>query len=1686
MATEHHSDASAGKALINTLTISNWSDQIKPILYFMRGQYGAVAEALNPLTPMWTTIAPEKAIHCAQAAWSNESDATKSEMEKNSPKLFGMFVQCLEHGTRATLEIKGALTVQNFDFVAAILTIRREVANLSVGFLGNNMQTDVFESLMTKKAAKGVDPAIFLAEFGSLRSKMSTTAPWMTEAGYAAALLRAFRDNGRLYQEITKPDRMQDGYTSVAALSSMILSVTAWMARTMGRDKIGAAAYPALDFRALCLDDAEEVAAVAKVESHKSEPKSVKCCQYCQRLKAKGGKQKSDTHEAFDKDGNPWCYELRRNWSELTKAVEEMESEKSSYKSKKGERYSNSTPTPTSALAHYTTVEVTKTLEIAMKIHGQGLPRDIIISDPGASATILNDKRWFKNLRHVNYEVSGVAGAVSISDEGDTVFGVALYSEQIQVNLVSTNALHKRHFKHFHVAYDWTANKFQVKGPEVDLTFATTTNIPIPHVKMRPQAPTTIIPVEVQQANHAAHAAVDQSRAALRAAQAVDLHRKLLHMPYATMKRTLRAGALRTDLTAGDVSHAERVWGKCPACISGRSHHEMRGGQYDPAEYPGEHLRCDTVFIRGFDGVKKPFLLSVDERTSWTHLTKMNGTAAIDLLAAERDVVSYLRARGHEVRRIYHDDDAAAKANKTELGLIGVQLRQWAAAQHEPVAENRCRTLTRDMRTACLDLPFVLPEVCLSYCAQDCIAMRSLVCNVKTGMETPHTLIEDVKPAIQLDSCIPFGAIVMSSLQTLQGLPLAGTLGHAIVVRRHPSENGKYTVFFLHNQSFGERQLSISDVVEPGAAVYDAINDMSSEPYDIDSSVTSSTSETHLDRPLMDEIHQRVLENNTASNLTRNSRRSRSRRAAAEASATQRPSSQPRIDAQSISAPVDSIPAPLPSATAAGNSATAEKAAQSQPVKSAGGGAKVKKPVKTSNTKESERAQRADEGLAYKPRVRPVTAPEARDAASDDSDSNSDSNSDSDEFHTPMSQPNAAPQNEDSSSDDSSVEEDAQPVIRQPATRSVEEAVQSPRRSARFQSATPQPRMSLRSQDTANTLLQGKHNVYRSRRTNYRKKSIGHNGEELMMAALASRLQPNLEAAAEQQRVLAMIMQLNQLVQQGEDGVKAARKEIRNILDSGALRPEHASKLTDKQRKESITSFLFGKRKLSGELKGRMVENGKQLQKRPEYQNLFSPTSNPLTTMTHLTVASHQRRKHVFSVDFPGAYLKVDRSKHNMPVEFTRITGQLAKLFIAEEPSLAEYMIDGTIYFELIKSVYGLTESAALWYKELRDMLIGLGYIQQVVDPCLFIHPTLKSSINIHVDDCLVTCDNDAEAARLRAFFETHKCTIKTDDFTFLGMDIWRRNDGIVQVSMTKFLTALAKEWRLTGKEEYPTRADFAENDTSGPSPRRNEFVSKVMALLYAAIRVRFDILFAVATLSQHCAAPTNKQYSDLEHLLRYVNGTLDKAITLHTDSLNIHVWADASFMTHADRKGQTGVAVTLGEHGPCIAPKSSKAKIITLSSTESESLAAFEATPLLQQTTELMKAFRESSIPILHQDNQSAIAMAESGGGTSKHTKHFDLRLKYLQQLISDNAMHIVFTPTERMKADVFTKNITGKKFNSYMEALMCKKHEVKREEKDALLAYFVKLSMPTLKGRARKTHIFPGNSLGKNIHSL
>jgi len=224
------------------------------------------------------------------------------------------------------------------------------------------------------------------------------------------------------------------------------------------------------------------------------------------------------------------------------------------------------------------------------------------------------------------------------------------------------------------------------------------------------------------------------------------------------------------------------------------------------------------------------------------------------------------------------------------------------------------------------------------------------------------------------------------------------------------------------------------------------------------------------------------------------------------------------------------------------------------------------------------------------------------------------------------------------------------------------------------------------------------------------------------------------------------------------------------------------------------------------------------------------------------------------------------------------------------------------------------------------------------------------------------------------------------------------------------------------------------------PAKDKKRFVAIVMALMYAVVRVRVDGLFTVGYLSTKCANPTRDDEHALDHALRYFNATIDMEMEFKPESLEVHAWVDASFMLHPDKKGQTGVAIRIGKHGPCVSARSSKQKMITTSSTDSEVLSAFEAMPQITIARQLIEAFGYDTTPILHQDNKSAITMMHNGQGSAKHTKHFDMRLQFLKEAISNGEIELEYTPTEEMVADMLTKPMSGRSFDTYVKALMGK----------------------------------------------
>jgi hypothetical protein len=149
-----------------------------------------------------------------------------------------------------------------------------------------------------------------------------------------------------------------------------------------------------------------------------------------------------------------------------------------------------------------------------------------------------------------------------------------------------------------------------------------------------------------------------------------------------------------------------------------------------------------------------------------------------------------------------------------------------------------------------------------------------------------------------------------------------------------------------------------------------------------------------------------------------------------------------------------------------------------------------------------------------------------------------------------------------------------------------------------------------------------------------------------------------------------------------------------------------------------------------------------------------------------------------------------------------------------------------------------------------------------------------------------------------------------------------------------------------------------------------------------------------------------------------------------HVDLKQIEVFIDASWCLDGHARGQSGMVLKL--HGNTIFYRTTKQKIVTKSSTESEIVAVDEFLPnalwLLSLCEEL-----EMDIPrpiIIHQDNQSGVRIMEKGHGNFKRTKHFINKYYWIKQYVDDGTVVFHYLCTNKMIADIFTKQIVGHMF--------------------------------------------------------
>ena len=121
---------------------------------------------------------------------------------------------------------------------------------------------------------------------------------------------------------------------------------------------------------------------------------------------------------------------------------------------------------------------------------------------------------------------------------------------------------------------------------------------------------------------------------------------------------------------------------------------------------------------------------------------------------------------------------------------------------------------------------------------------------------------------------------------------------------------------------------------------------------------------------------------------------------------------------------------------------------------------------------------------------------------------------------------------------------------------------------------------------------------------------------------------------------------------------------------------------------------------------------------------------------------------------------------------------------------------------------------------------------------------------------------------------------------------------------------------------------------------------------------------------------------------------------------------------------------------GAAVSWKSRKQTCVALSTAEAEyvamSAAAQEATWIRQLLEDLY--YKQIDPTILHEDNQSAIAVAQNPQSHSK-MKHIDIRYHFVREKVLDNTVELRYCPTNDMLADILTKGLTCDKFSRLRE---------------------------------------------------
>ena len=539
----------------------------------------------------------------------------------------------------------------------------------------------------------------------------------------------------------------------------------------------------------------------------------------------------------------------------------------------------------------------------------------------------------------------------------------------------------------------------------------------------------------------------------------------------------------------------------------------------------------------------------------------------------------------------------------------------------------------------------------------------------------------------------------------------------------------------------------------------------------------------------------------------------------------------------------------------------------------------------------------------------------------------------------------------------------------------------------------------------------------------------------------------------------------------GMEAKRSAFKEMKQLHDRIVFKPVRIENLTELEKKRAMESLMFLVEKRDKRLKSRIVANGSTQRSYVPKEEAASPTASTDSIIVTGVVDAKQKRD-VMILDIPNAFVQTTIPQGEKDERIImKIRGVLVDMLVEMSPEIyEEYVVyekgKKVLYVQLLKALYGMMKASVLYYKKFRKDIEEIGYEVNPYDICIANKMVNghQHTITWHVDDVKSSHVDPQVNEDFYKWCEQKygedgigKVSVsrgKRHDYLAMILDYTEKNK--LKLDMKYYIEDMIKEfpYELKSRTKTPWNDKlFKVNDKTKKldDDRKSIFHTFVMKAMFLCKRARPDIEPGICFLSSRTSKPDESDWQKLIKILEFLKGTKNDVLTLEANEMNILYWfIDAAFAVHGDMKSHSGLMFTMGKGA--ILSSSKKQKTNSRSSTEAELNATDEMLSKIMRIKRFVagQGFKVK-LNIIFQDNTSTMKLQKNGKLSSgKRTRHFDIKLFYITDLINRDEVEVRYCPTDDMIADYMSKPVVGAKFEKFRDLIMnlSNKHPIGQQE--------------------------------------